>query len=210
MHIDFTSCYLTYDVDNIWKTIENNIVNAMKLFIPTKKHHSIQHPPWFTSHCINRLRTLRRKQKSCSSTTTQNKISSLESSLQNKINTAKQEYESRLINTSSTNSSKIFKYLKSVTQSKDIPNTVCFKSSTASTDFEKANFFNKYFHSVFHDPSDVPNVDELPDIPGSLQTIVITFSDVYETLISLDIDKSSGNLLHTGLATLPAKSQLKH
>ena len=82
--------------------------------------------------------------------------------------------------------------LKSVTQSKDIPNTVCFKSSTASTDFDKANLFNKYFHSVFHDPSDVPNVDELPDIPGSLQTIAINFGDVYEALISLDIDKSSG------------------
>ena len=100
MHVDFTSCYLTHDADNIWKTIENNIVNAMKLFIPTKKHHSIQHPPWFTSdirYCINCLRTLRRKQRSCTSTTTQNKISSLESSLQNKINTAKQEFESRLL-----------------------------------------------------------------------------------------------------------------
>ena len=49
-----------------------------------------------------------------------------------------------------------------------------------------------YFHSVFHEPSDVPNVDELPKIRGSLQTIVITISDVYEALISLDIDKSSG------------------
>ena len=64
--------------------------------------------------------------------------------------------------------------------------------SLTSTNSEKANLFNKYFHSVFHDPSDVPNVDELPDIPGSLQTIVITTSDVYEALISLYIDKTSG------------------
>jgi len=121
MHADFTSCYLTHDIDNIWSSIENNIVNAMKLFIPIKKHHLVQHPPWFTSdirHCINHLC---HKQKSCSSTSTQDKISSLESSLQNKINTAKQEFESRQINTSSTNNSKNFKYLKSVTQSK------CFK-----------------------------------------------------------------------------------
>ena len=70
-----------------------------------------------------------------------------------------------------------------------MPNTVCFKSSTANSDFDKANLFNKYFHSVFRDPSVVPNVDELPDIPGSLQVIDITISDVYEALVSLDIDK---------------------
>jgi len=70
-----------------------------------------------------------------------------------------------------------------------MPNAVCFKSHI---DFDKANLFNKYFHSVFHDPSVVPNVDKLPDISGSLQVIYITTSDVYEVLVSLDIDKSLG------------------
>jgi len=195
MHIDFTSCYLSHSVDNIWYSFENIVVNAMKLFIPIKKHHSVQHPPWFNSdirHCLNCLRTLRRKQRSSPSINILNKISSLESSLQSKILIAKREFESKLIGTSSTNSSKIFKYLKTVTQSNDIPTTVCFESSTASTDFDKANLFNKYFYSVFHDPSNMPNIDELPDISGSIQTIVITISDVYEALMSLDINKSVG------------------
>jgi len=75
-----------------------------------------------------------------------------------------------------------------------MPSTVCFKSSTAYIDFDKANLFNKFFHSVFHNPSVVPNVDELPDIPGSPQVIGITASVVYEVLVSLDIDKSSGKM----------------
>ena len=41
-------------------------------------------------------------------------------------------------------------------------------------------------------PSSLPNIDELPDIAGSLHAIDISVSDVYEALISLDIDKSTG------------------
>jgi len=50
------------------------------------------------------------------------------------------------------------------------------------------NLFNKYFHSVFHDPS-------LPVLCGDLATdeslisINITIPDVYEALTSLDIEK---------------------
>jgi len=62
----------------------------------------------------------------------------------------------------------------------------------ANTDFDKDNFFNEYFHSVFYDPSVVSNVDELPDIPRSLHVIDITISDVYEALVSLDVDTSLG------------------
>ena len=73
-----------------------------------------------------------------------------------------------------------------------MPSSVNFNSSTASIDHDKANLFNLYFHSVFHNPSCLPNIDDLPDIAGSLQAIVISFTDVYEALISLDIEKSTG------------------
>ena len=48
-----------------------------------------------------------------------------------------------------------------------MPSSVNFNCSTASTDHDKANLFNLYFHSVFHDPSCLPNIDELPDIASS-------------------------------------------
>ena len=89
-----------------------------------------------------------------------------------------------------------------------MPSSVNFNSSTASTDHDKANLFNLYFHSVFHNPSCLPNIDDLPDIAGSLQAIVISVADVYEALISLDIDKSAGidnigpRVLHSCAETL--------
>ena len=168
----------------------------MKLlnFIPINKYHSVQHPPWFTSeirHCIKRLRTLHHKHKSHPSQNTLANIASLEATIQEKISTAKLDYESTLIsNSSSVNSNKIYKYIKSITKSNHIPSTVNLDSSIANTDFDKANLFNQYFYSVFHNSSNLP--DELPDIADSLQAINITIADVYEALVSLNIDKSAG------------------
>ena len=44
LDIDFTSCLQSHDVRGIWCTIEQFIVNAMKLFIPITKMYSHQHP----------------------------------------------------------------------------------------------------------------------------------------------------------------------
>ena len=70
-----------------------------------------------------------------------------------------------------------------------MPPTVNFDSST---DFNKANPFNHYFYSVFHSPSKLPDINELPTIADSLHAINITVANVYEALISLNIDKSAG------------------
>ena len=67
-----------------------------------------------------------------------------------------------------------------------------FESLNANTDHSKANLFNQYFHSVFHDPSSVPKIDDLPAIHNSLQSITITVADVYQALISLDVNRSAG------------------
>ena len=196
LNINFTSCFLTHDVERIWHTIEHQIVTAMKLFIPVSKHHSVQHPPWFTSeirHSLKRLRTLRRKYKFHPSQNTLASIASLEATIHELISTAKLHYESSLIsNFASANSSKIYKYLKSITKSNHMPPTVNLDSSTANTDFDKANLFNHYFHSVFHSPSNLPDIDELPIIVDSLHAINITVADVYEALVSLNIEKSAG------------------
>ena len=149
LQTDFSTCLSTHDIEKIWNSIELEVVNAMKLFIPIKKHHSIQHPPLFTSeirHCIKRLRTLRRKYKLHPSQRTLANITALETTTQDMIDTAKLDYESSLVhNFASTNSSKIYDYIKSITKSNHMPSSVNFNSSTASTDHDKANLFNLYF-----------------------------------------------------------------
>ena len=193
---DFTPCYLSHDVEYIWHTIEHLLMDAMHSFIPTNKVHSHQHPIWFNSeirHSINRLRTLRRRHKRHPTQYTSNTIDSLEKALQEKIAVAKLTFESELINTyTSTNNNKIFKYLKSITKSNNIPSVMNFESLTANTDHGIASLFNQYFHSVYHDPSSFPNIDDLPSMHDSLSSITITVADVFEALVSLDVEKSPG------------------
>jgi len=61
-------------------------------------------------------------------------------------------------------------------------------SPNANTNSSKANLFNQYFHSIFHDSTFLPNIYDLPTIRDS---ITITVPDVDETIISLDTEKSA-------------------
>jgi hypothetical protein len=86
------------------------------------------------------------------------------------------------------------KYINSITGNNTIPPVVNFESSTALTDYEKATLFNEYFHSVFTQSSFVlPPSDELPTPEASLSNIVISESDVFTALTSLDPSKAMGN-----------------
>jgi len=56
--------------------------------------------------------------------------------------------------------------------------------SSADTDYSKANLFNQYFHSVFHDLSFLPNIEDMPEMHDFLSDIAISVQDVYEALFS--------------------------
>jgi len=149
LQTDFAPCFLTHEIDNIWHIIEHKLITAMKLFIPINKHHSIQHPPWFTSeirHIIKRLRTLRRRYKLHPSQNILDTIASLEDTLQSKISSAKLDFESSLIsNFASTNNTKIYKHLKSISKSNCMSITVYLDSNDASTELDKAKSFQSLF-----------------------------------------------------------------
>ena len=65
-------------------------------------------------------------------------------------------------------------------------------SLTANTDQNITSLFNQYFYSVFHDLSSLPNIDDLLSVHDSLSSIAISITDVFEVLISLDVEKSPG------------------
>ena len=95
----------------------------MELFIPQCKVHLKQDPMWYNSeirHCINHLRYKCHPTDHVSSV-----ITSIEDTLKDKIKAAKQNYESHLINSYAlSKNNKIFKYLKSITKSRQIPSVM--------------------------------------------------------------------------------------
>jgi len=154
LHSDFTSYYLTQDCEHIimahyWtETIWRHATVRSSQY----KVHPKQDPIWYNSeirHCINHLRTLRCRYKRHPTHHISSIIASTENSLMDKIKVAKHRYELHLINSyASSNNNKIFKYLKSITKSNNIPSVMNLDSLNAIT----TNLFNQYFHSIFHTP----------------------------------------------------------
>ena len=129
----------------------------MRLFIPFTKFHPHQHPLWFTSeirHHIKCLHTLRRKFRLHPSDQIAAKVKSLEVLVQEKITSAKNSYESSLINDFAlADNNKIYSYIRNITKTRSIPSTVHFDSLAASSNSDRVNLFNCYFHSVFTNTS---------------------------------------------------------
>jgi len=68
LETDFSDCYNSVVVEDIWSTIKHAILYAMNLHIPMVKIKSHKHPKWYNSdirHHLNCIRTLRKRCISC-------------------------------------------------------------------------------------------------------------------------------------------------
>ena len=122
-----------------------------------------------------------------------NQLASLESQLQENISASRTNYESRLVHDySHSNSSKIFRYIKSFLKHDLFPPMMFLNEVVASTDQHKAELFNQFFFSVYSQK--LPNVamSSASSPADVLCSIEISVQDVYDTLISLDPSKAMG------------------
>ena len=77
---------------------------------------------------------------------------------------AKQDFESQLIrDLAVNNSSKIYKYISSLSRSHQLPPIMHFDDTQASSSFDQAHLFNQFFQSVFsYSLHDLPSSTSLP------------------------------------------------
>ena len=190
-------CFYSHDIEFIWSMIKCFLYHAMCLYIPKVRLNSRNHPRWFNSsirHQIKCLHSLRRKYKCHLTPSRLNKIREYETQLQLDLCRAKANFEQNLLlQFNSNNTSKIFDYIHSLAGQCGLPAHVHYKSTTAESDQDKAQLFNRYFHSIFTTSSfPLPNLTELPNIYPCLSTITITQEEVYRTLVCLQPDKAAG------------------
>ena len=100
-------------------------ISIIDLSVTPSLQHLSQGPKWFRSnirHCLNCLRTLRRKYNSHPTLHTLLKIKSLEEHLQTEISSAKSAFESNLLMLLKSNDCiKVYSYIRSVTGQNTIP-----------------------------------------------------------------------------------------
>ena len=194
---DYSCCLRCSDVELVWNTVKSSIYEAMNIFIPKVRLRRFQYPCWFTPelrHLSKSLRTLRKKASRKPTAHLCNKVAQYQSTLRDKILHAKSQYEINLVQSfAGSQSSKICKYIHSLTKDSSIPSTVFLGTSSASQDTERAELFNSFFHSVFTISSyRLPSLDNLPVASPSICSISISELEVLTALSSLDPNKSMG------------------
>ena len=102
--------------------------------------------------------------------------------------------ESHLINNlANKDSSNIYKYISSISNSQQMPSTIYFNDLSALDDLERAEHFNKYFYSVYTSSLfTLTLLDDLPTPDTSLTNINILSYDVFQVLCTLDPTKAPG------------------
>ena len=96
---------------------------------------------------------LRRKCNKHPTATIRTKIEESEKSLQAEINKAKIDYEANLVSSCANNSNnKIDQYIKIITKSSLIPQTLFHNSSPISSDLSKADAFNIFILFLYKTP----------------------------------------------------------
>ncbi len=141
-------------------------------------------------HQLNCVRTFKRKYKSSKCLNTIKHMEDLDQLFQDKYVEAKSAYEDNLVQKDQV--SKIYKYIRNSSSSNNIPVTVHHDKISASTNQEKANLFNTFFHSTFSASDFVLPSEDLPDADETISTVSFTDSDVYNILVALDETKAMG------------------
>ena len=121
------------------------------------------------------------------------KLQSSESLLEEKLKGAKSYENSVALDLASSKSHKIYNYIRSLSSKSSLTPSMHFNSFSAKNDYDKAQIFNKYFHSIFTRSSfTLPPISELPSVVSLISDIFIPESDVFSELSLLDTSKTMG------------------
>ena len=164
----------------------NWLSSLVKKCIPERTKHRSSLPPWIsqsTSNLFKRLHTARKK-----NTESHPKILLLIEQTETNAEMDKADYEQSLASEQSTG--KLLKYFKAF-HNLSLPSILKFKNETADTDPFKAEFFSKFFASVYNELCTLSEPPE-PDSKTILDTISFTELEIREICQSLNMNKSKG------------------
>ena len=191
---DSSELFCGNNIDDYSNSLLTWISDASRQFIPQIQLPRCLSPKWFNStirHALNKVHTARRKWKKKPCRATLSKLKLLEEELEVTILHGKEDYIASLIDTYQSNSSKLYRYIKDL--SNPIPNStfVDSNSTTVRDPIDVCEAFNKFFNSTFVSSNYVlPST--LPAPTSHLSSISISITDTFEALAKLDPEKAMG------------------
>ena len=183
-------------VDSLWFLLKEKLAEACEAFVPKLKIPTNPSPRWFTAEIrynLKKIHSLRRALKKKPSPSKDTKLRNLEATVQEKIVHSKIKFESNMIESFSSNPSKLYSHLKFLGRSKFVPEFLLVNSSPVYDQVTRAQLFNEFFNSTFTNSNFVlPAEEELPTPTEQLNTIAVDPSEVYKILSKLNPSKAAG------------------
>lgn len=181
-------CYSNVDhLVHFWYKWIRNLIDKN---IPRITKHRATLPPWIsnaTSHLLKQLQTLNRR-KNLYSVSHQLKVRQMERKISAAAEKDLEAFEAEVFE--SRRFSEIQRYLSTIRNKSPIPNTVTYKSQTATSDQDKAELFNNFFASVFGSEHQIESMDTYGR--GSLNNLRLTELSIKSTLSGLVTSKANG------------------
>ena len=180
-------CYSNVDV--LLTSWYEWLYSIVSKHIPPITKHRRNLPPWASgeaSHLMNKLSTLRKAKKP-----NETKTNITEEKVREQLRLDQTEFESKTL--VDRNFSKMHKYFRSIRRSHQTPPILKWGSISASSDADKANLLNRYFHSVFSPPETTAAIYDLESEPASkLGSITINDQIVSNVVSKLSLAKARG------------------
>ena len=194
----------TMDVNSTWKVIHEELLYAIKTFIPTKKLCKNNQQRSKTINDDDLLHKLKNKKESFKfykkypSGTNLRSYCKARNAVTRGLRKASMNKEIQIAKTIKSNPKAFYQYISSKTTSKiTIPDLLNCDGSLTTTDIEKCNTLNNFFSSVFV-RENITNIPDFHPVSNSkLETVTISEYDVALKLKSLNSSKSPGpDLIH--------------
>ena len=179
---------MTENIDDAWKNWLQQFMLIMSEFIPNCTLRTRRNLPWLTNSLIKSIKKRNLLYKRAKKTGNFRMYKLARNKTLADIRSAKLSYLHKL---NPRDPKKFWKAVKFLSKkSKSVP-ALTLGDTTATTEMEKANLLNTFFHSCFN-KSHVPITSSIGLNFNPPSDLICTEEEVLDLLTSLDVSKSSG------------------
>lgn len=194
----FDTCFVTEDIDASLSNWCDLFLSIVHNHIPKCSSRNVYDHPWIDEELlalIKKKNTQRKKLLRTKHPAVLEKFKLLRRQTKKLISKKKRDHANKLRESMFENPKRFWSFLKSSTKTNQTPNFIRNGQSFTTDSRNKANLFNKFFHSVFS-PGDVDPPSMLSTLTESpcnqLSDIELTISEVAAVLRNLDPNKACG------------------
>ena len=181
---------------------QNWLDEKQKATLPARTKHRKPLPPWVSQEGSRLLKRVQSLQRTGKNDKTEKSIEAFDRQLK----TDQQQYETLLAD--SRDGNKLFKYYRTIKKPPVVPPSMFWNGTIATTDGEIANFFNKFFQSMFSQKQQNQERQNEASTGPTLVNYGVSENKVLSIISYLNENKSCGHdKLPASLFKTPALSK---